>query len=139
MEISQPRGAVTRATLYANRIALYTPSRLVIGSRAGTEPTGFRCTFVLQQPLSSAPPRWFLSPPIFESRRVVLSAINSSSSRVVVQRGLMVRGSREQLSSVIRSTVIIIFIDLSRVGEISAEKGENTHGHLNFFFFFTEF
>ena len=57
MEISRALVAVTRATRYANRIALYTPTRIVIGSR---QKSPFRLlatlalqSFSLHQSLSS--------------------------------------------------------------------------------------
>ena len=48
--------AVTRATRYANRIALYTPSRMVIGSRRnGLSPLATRPPFFLPSFLPSFP------------------------------------------------------------------------------------
>ena len=63
MEISRALVAVTRATRYANRIALYTPTRIVIGSRQKS-PFRLLATLALQSfslhqslssPLLSAP------------------------------------------------------------------------------------
>lgn len=101
--------AVTRATRYANRIALYTPSRIVIGSRPETV-AAFR----------SAGQALFLSSPRH------CRGASPRSREILISRPREIDGQRplEKRSSVIRSTVIIL-IDLSCAGRLARERRES--------------